>query len=90
MTTLLEASRSDDRLQALTQLRDMLAALIDSTESPRDVAPLARQYQDVLKQIEELRGAMPSSEPKGNPLDELKARRTQRLADSKSRNGSEG
>lgn len=89
MTTLLEASRSDDRLTALVQLRDMLAILIDSTDDARDVPPLVRQYQDVLKQIEELGGAS-KPEAKGSPLDELQARRAGRQSVAQGGNASEG
>jgi|ADurb_H2B_01_Slu_FD_contig_21_2799534_length_356_multi_3_in_0_out_0_1 hypothetical protein len=86
---LLEASRTNSRLDALTQLRDMLANLIDATENARDVAPLARQYQDVLKQIDELGGAS-KPEAKGSPLDELQARRAGRKSNAASGDGSEG
>ena len=46
----------DDRLSRLEALRDTLAAAIDECESKRDLAALARQYRETLKEIEEIKG----------------------------------
>lgn len=46
----------DDRLSRLIALRDKLAAAIDECESKRDLAALARQYRETLKEIEEIKG----------------------------------
>lgn len=73
---LVETAASGNRLAALSDLRDLLATTITSTESARDVAALSRQLADVLTQIEEARKADP--EKKGTALDELKARRAAR------------
>lgn len=56
MVTLYDASVSGDRLTQLIYLRDMLAVAIDNCESMRDLAALARQYRETLKEIEELEG----------------------------------
>ena len=46
----------DDRLQRLIALRDKLAIAIDDCESKRDLAALAKQYREVLKEIEDIEG----------------------------------
>jgi hypothetical protein len=75
---LTEAVR-EGRLRGLEALRDVLAAEIAAGPSvddkgrsgPSQTAPLARQLQDVLRQIEELEKA----QPKGSFVDELAKRR---------------
>ena len=56
MGTLYEASKTGDRLGQLVELRGILAAAMDNCESMRDLAALARQYRETLKEIEELEG----------------------------------
>ena len=46
----------EDRLLALKELRDILAANIVACESPRDLAALSRQYRETLREIAELEG----------------------------------
>jgi hypothetical protein len=67
-----------DHLATLRALRDTVAAAIDSTGSARDLAALSRQLTDILARIAEAEGAAP--QPKGNPLDEVNARRAEREA----------
>lgn len=45
-----------NRLSQLIALRDKLAEAIDNCESMRDLAALARQYRDTIKEIEEIEG----------------------------------
>ena len=45
------------RLDRLIRLRDILAVSIDECESKRDLAALAKQYREILKEIEEIEGA---------------------------------
>ena len=66
----------DDRLAALEALRDQLAAAIDGCDGTRDMAPLAGRYMDCLREIDELRAAVPAQE--GTALDELRRRRDSR------------
>ena len=54
--SLYEASLKGDRLEQLVQLRDILAVALDGCESMRDLAALARQYRETLKEIDELEG----------------------------------
>ena len=68
------AAESGDHLSALKALRAKLASEIDSCASKRDLAPLSRQLQLVLAQIEAHR---PARTPK---RDEIAAKRAQRQA----------
>ena len=65
-----------NRLQQLIALRDLLAEAIDSCESKRDLAALARQYRDTIKEIEEIEGT-------GNANDEISEILAERAADGK-------
>ena len=73
---LVESAASGVRLDALRDLRDLLAKTITATDSARDVAALSRQLTDVLAQIEQAEADKP--EQKGTALDELNARRAAR------------
>lgn len=53
--TLLEVSSKGDEQKTLEALRDVLAARIDATDSPRDTAALAKRMVEVGKRIAELR-----------------------------------
>jgi hypothetical protein len=61
-----------DRRSALVALRDKLAADIDQA-GVQYVAPLVRQLQSVLSEIDRL-----PNDGEVNPVDELKAKRTKR------------
>lgn len=69
----LSESVSSGRIASLEALRDRLAREIDGCESSRDVAALSNRFQDVLREIDELRP--PVVEKPSTPLDELRARR---------------
>ena len=45
------------RVERLIELRDILSEAINESESKRDLAALARQYRETLKEIEEIEGA---------------------------------
>jgi DNA-binding ferritin-like protein len=45
------------RLDRLIELRDVLESAINECDSKRDLAALARQYRETLKEIEEIEGA---------------------------------
>lgn len=45
------------RLDRLIELRDVLDSAIAECDSKRDLAALARQYRETLKEIEEIEGA---------------------------------
>lgn len=47
---------NSDRLSQLKELRDILADEINSRPGARDLAQLAKQYRETLKEIEELEG----------------------------------
>lgn len=46
----------DGRLQRLINLRDTLSDAIEDCDSKRDLAALAKQYRETLKEIEEIEG----------------------------------
>ena len=52
--SLRNASKENDRLAQLTELRDILAAAIEDCDSKRDLAALSRQYRDTVREIAEL------------------------------------
>lgn len=75
---LLESSQSGDRLQALRDLRDILARQIEACDSLRDLAALSGRLQAVLAEIATL-------EPKkaeGDGIDEIAERRASRRSRS--------
>lgn len=74
MPTLSESAASGSRLQALRDLRDLLARSIDECESMRDLAALTNRFQSVLAEIDELSPA----EEKGDIVDEIAKRRSAR------------
>lgn len=45
-----------DRLTQLKALRDVLAAKINDDPGARDLAQLAKQYRETLKEIEDIEG----------------------------------
>lgn len=45
-----------DRLTQLKALRDVLAAKINDDPGARDLAGLAKQYRETLKEIEDIEG----------------------------------
>ena len=49
-------SNAGDRLSELKQLAEVLSFAIDGCESMRDLAALARQYRETLREIDEIEG----------------------------------
>ena len=62
-----------NRLSQLIALRDKLAEAIDNCESMRDLAALARQYRDTIKEIEEIEGTDNANDEISEILAELSA-----------------
>lgn len=60
-----------NRLQRLIELRDRLAESIEECTSMRDLAALARQYRETMREIEEIEGA----ENNGDEIAEILAER---------------
>lgn len=52
--TILSAAKSGNQLETLKTLRDKLAQTLDSTQSARDIAPLAKRFADTLEEIARL------------------------------------
>lgn len=73
---LTESAASGDRLAALRDLRDLLAAQIVGCESLRDLAALSGRLQAVMDQI----AALEPPKAEGDGVDEITARRTARRA----------
>lgn len=59
----------------LVSLRNMLAATLERTKSPRDIAALSGRYQDVLERLAELDGRESS---RASAVDEIAERRRRR------------
>ena len=53
---MLRDTTTADRLTQLRELRDIIAAKIDTGPGARDLAGLCRQYRDTLKEISDLEG----------------------------------
>lgn len=59
-----------NRLTQLKALRDVLAAKINDDPGARDLAQLAKQYRETLKEIEELEGNDGAEDEIGKLLNE--------------------
>ena len=68
---MLSSTLSDDRIEQLKALRDILADEIDRRPVARDLAGLARQYRETIREIEEIEGA----EPDGDEINEILSER---------------
>ena len=66
-----------DRLKQLKELARVLAESIDSCLDPKALPPLAKQYRETIREIEEIEGA-------DNDTDEIGAILAQRDHDGKS------
>lgn len=73
--SLLESAASGDRLDALCDLRDLLASQLVNCESSRDIAALTARFQSVLSEIESLNKETGKA---ADPVDEIAARRSAR------------
>lgn len=76
MPSLSESASSGDRLQTLRNLRDLLAAQIETCDSLRDLSSLSGRLQSVLSEIAELT----PKEEQGDGIDEIAQRRSARRA----------
>lgn len=63
----------ETRLDKLHRLRDTLEAAIDECESKRDLAALARQYRETLKEIEEIEGVTDENDEIAKILEDVAA-----------------
>lgn len=70
-----------DRLASLEALRDLLADRLAGDEEAKQTAPLAKQYRETLREIDELKRGT----KKGSLVDELAKRRKARSPATKSR-----
>jgi hypothetical protein len=71
--TVSAAASGGDLRAALEALRDRLAAEIDCADG-RTLAPLAKQFADVVQRISQL-----PAEEKGSTVDDIAARRAARI-----------
>lgn len=51
-----EANRKENRLGKLKALAELLAAQMDKVKYAKDLPPLAKQYRETIREIEELDG----------------------------------
>ena len=87
MPSNLSAAQSGNQRQALVELRDTLASLLDTTESQVH-AQLSAQYRGVLAEIAAMDAEQAPEEM--SPLDEIAARRAARNGDAADRGGATG
>ena len=71
------ATARNDRLLQLKELAKVLAGSIDSCNDPKALPPLAKQYRETIREIEEIEGAK-------DDTDEIGAILAQREHDGKS------
>lgn len=57
------AVRTDDSLESLVELRNVLADAMDSSEDARSIAALSRQMTEVLALIDEARPPVDDGKP---------------------------
>lgn len=57
MSSLTKTVNNGTRLEQLKELLEILAEEIDARPGARDMASLARQYRETLKEIDEIEGA---------------------------------
>ena len=71
-----EANRKENRLGKLKALAELLAEKMDKVKYAKDLPPLAKQYRETIREIEELDG--------DKEEDEISDILEKRLADGKS------
>ena len=71
-----EANRKENRLGKLKALAELLAEKMDKVKYSKDLPPLAKQYRETIREIEELDG--------DKEEDEISDILEKRLADGKS------
>lgn len=62
MGDLKAATSGNDRLEMLKNLAAILAAEIDSCESARDLAALARQYRETIREVDAIENGEDSND----------------------------
>ena len=77
-TKLVDAAASEDRLETLVALRQLLAQAIDECDSKRDLAALSNRFQNVLEDIADLRYGEKIHTP--SRAQELAERRRRRMS----------
>lgn len=73
--SLRESAASGIQLDALRDLRDIIAGQITDCDSARDVAALSARFQSIIQEIALLSSATGKV---GDPVDEISARRAAR------------
>ena len=63
----------NDRLLQLKELAKVLAGSIDSCNDPKALPPLAKQYRETIREIEEIEGANNHGDEVSDILGELAA-----------------
>lgn len=66
--TISEANRTEDRLGKLKALAELLAEQMDKVEYSKDLPPLAKQYRETIREIEELDGSEKETDEIGEIL----------------------
>ena len=67
------ATARNDRLLQLKELAKVLAGSIDSCNDPKVLPPLAKQYRETIREIEEIEGANNHGDEVGDILGERAA-----------------
>ena len=63
----------NDRLLQLKELAKVLAGSIDSCNDPKALPPLAKQYRETIREIEDLEGGAQDGDEIGDLLAERRA-----------------
>lgn len=56
MGSIVKANSTEDRRGKLIALAEVIAEQIDCVKYAKDLAPLARQYRETIREIEEIEG----------------------------------
>lgn len=76
--TMIDANNNGNRLEKLKALSELLAEQIDGVKYAKDLPPLAKQYRETIREIEEIEGNV-------NDRDEIADILHSREVDGKSR-----
>lgn len=63
-----EANRTENRLGKLKALAELLAAEMDKVKYSKDLPPLAKQYRETIREIEEIDGGSKETDEIGDIL----------------------
>lgn len=68
MVSMVDADQTENRLGKLKALAELLAEEMDKVKYSKDLPPLAKQYRETIREIEELNGDTKETDEIGDLL----------------------